>query len=104
MKNNIYVLLLFITFIACDKDNESTLPPGQSETTGTVWVSGGLFYCHSQIRTSEGDTLIPMINGKNIYPYSMGQKVKVVYEKLENIATGCNNSIACNIITTELIE
>ena len=100
---SIVILLLVLSF-ACNKSQEEQiLAPEQKEATGTVWQSGGLYYCHSQIRTTQGDTLIPMVNGNNFSPYSMGQKVYVIYEELKDVDPGCNG-IACEIIKSELIE
>jgi hypothetical protein len=103
MRNKLFFILMVFLAFSCGKDDEKPeLEPGQKEATGTVWISGGLFNCHSQIRTDEGKTLIPMINGRNSYPYKSGLKVYVMYEELE-INPGCSG-IACTIIKTELIE
>lgn len=99
MKNTLaFIAILFL--LSCSEEKEELLP-GQKEANGTVWVSGGLFYCAEQIRTNKGDTLIPMMNGRNQFHYQMGQKVYVVYEELNDVEPGCNNAIACKIIKVE---
>ena len=95
---------MLICVFACNKEDENPeLEPGQKEAIGTVWRSGGLFYCHAQIRTEKGDTLIPMENGRNAFHYSGGQRVHVIYLELKDFDPGCNG-VACKIIKTELIE
>lgn len=96
-------MMFALATFSCSEDKEA-LPAVQKEAKGTVWRSGGLLYCHSQIWTERGDTLIPMKDGKNHFHYQGGQKVYVIYEELKGVETGCNNGIACKIIKTELIE
>ena len=52
------LLIALTIYFSCSKetDNNTVIKEG----TGTVWLSGGLYFCAVQIRMEKGDTLIPV--------------------------------------------
>jgi hypothetical protein len=56
--NKIVWTIILIFMFSCGKDT-GTNEPQILEGTGTVWLSGGLMYCATQVRMENGDTLIP---------------------------------------------
>lgn len=97
----ILLIVLNISFSCSKKSDEKDFEI--KEGTGTVWLSGGLAYCATQIRMEKGDTLIP-VNEFAVLSYSADDKVQVKYKELDSRESGCSIGKDCEIIEIELIE
>ncbi len=96
-------IILFVSF-SCLKEscNEDS---AIKEGTGTVWLSGGLYFCAVQIWMEKGDTLIPFDRTNEMKILSNGYgKVKVKYKEIVPKQSGCSIGIDCEIIEIKLIE
>lgn len=98
MKNKIAILLfLFIAlFTSCEKE-ESNNEAEQKEGTGTIWLSGGLYFCAEQIHLDSGDTLI-VVNNSEIIQFQSGDHVLLKYRETGDKASGCNIGIDCEVL------
>lgn len=94
-------VILTITFSCLNKtdENNSEIKHG----TGTLWLSGGLYFCATQIRMESGDTIIP-INIEQVLVYKSGQRLKISYKELENKESGCSIGKDCYIEKVVAIE
>ena len=96
MKNKLTAILItLLVFFSCSKQNDEQLD--LKDGTGTVWLSGGLYYCAEQIHLLNGDTLI-VVNIDEIYKYKSGDEVFLKYRETGNRKSGCNIGIDCEII------
>lgn len=94
--------MLFILFSCTDEkeiDTESEVKKG----IGTVWLSGGLYFCATQIRMEKGDTLIPT-GEPEIFFYKSGMRINVSYIELQTKESGCSIGTDCKIIEFTVIE
>lgn len=96
------LILLFI-FISCSKEVEED-NFNIKEGNGTVWLSGGLYFCAEQIRMDNGDTLIPVINPPEIFLSAMNGRVHIKYKVIDNRVSGCTIGKDCEIIEINEIE
>jgi hypothetical protein len=98
-------LLLFINVIglqfSCTKENETETD--MKEGTGTLCLSGGLYFCAEQIRMDNGDTLIP-VNAMEVLHLKSGSSVFVKFQELESEESGCSVGKDCKIIEIQEIE
>ena len=93
MKNKFLYIFALLLIISCSKDTgDKNL--GIKVGTGTVWLSGGLYFCATQIRMDGGDTLIPITEQQMIF-YKGGQRVNILYKELETRETGCSIGKNC---------
>ena len=104
MKTKLFLLFIALLslpiFLSCEKGKSET--GGQTEM-GTVWLSGGLYYCAEQIRLDAGDTLI-VVNEEKILSFKSGDRVKVNYVKTDQNVSGCTIGTDCEIIDIEKID
>jgi hypothetical protein len=92
MKNNLLAFICMLLF-SCSK-NGGEAPT--KEETGTVWLSGGLANCASQIHLDNGDTLI--VNVWDVYPsFRSGERVTVTYKE-KGISKNCPPGIDCEVL------
>ena len=96
------LVVILAVSISCSNDTEEN-NANLKHGSGTLWLSGGLYYCATQIRMENGDTLIP-INELQVLKYNSGQKLKISYELLDNKETGCSIGKDCKIETVFLVE
>lgn len=96
---HVFILAVLISCSNESEENDANLKHGN----GTLWLSGGLMYCRTQIRMENGDTLIP-INEFQVLKYNSGQKLKISYELLETKETGCSIGKDCIIENVVLAE
>ncbi len=89
------ILITLLVFFSCSKQNDEQLE--LKEGNGTVWRSGGLYFCAEQIRLHNGDTLI-VVNESEIHKYESGDQVNLKYRETGNRESGCNIGIDCEII------
>jgi len=102
MKNKILLIIILTILISCSKNKEE-LPPDVFQGRGTVWLSGGLYYCAEQIRMDNGDTLI-ILNESELIPFKSGERVEVEYTIKETEDSGCEIGIDCEIIDIQLTK
>jgi hypothetical protein len=106
MKQTIFqlsiLLIVFIIPVSCSKDTGEENAKIK-EGSGTVWLSGGLFFCAEQIRMNNGDTLIPA-NNYELLSFQSGQKVRLKYSEIDTRESGCSIGKDCEIIDIKLIE
>lgn len=96
------ILIFLVLFVSCEKDDQEQQNE-LKEGLGTVWLSGGLYYCAEQIRMNEGDTLI--INDiETIYQFKSEDKVNLKYYETELHELGCTIGKNCDIIEIEKID
>jgi hypothetical protein len=97
-----YLVVIHALSFSCSnetEENNAIIKHGN----GTLWLSGGLMFCATQIRMENGDTLIP-INELQVLKYNSGQKLEISYELLETKETGCSIGKDCKIETVVLVE
>ena len=96
--------ILFIISFSCSKETDEK--DNIKEGRGTVWLSGGLYYCATQIRMTKGDTLIPIdfINEMKLMHFKMDDKVQVKYRELDSNESGCLIGKDCEIIEIKLLD
>lgn len=98
----IYLTIILVVTSSCsnepDENNSET-----KQGTGTLWLSGGLYFCATQIRMESGDTLIP-VNEEMVLMYNSGQKLNLSYKVLENKESGCSIGKDCKIDKVTIIE
>ena len=96
-------IVLFISFSCSKKSDEKDFEI--KEGTGTVWLSGGLYFCAVQIRMEKGDTLIPFERRNEIkIRFNGDDRVNVKYREIVPKQSGCSIGIDCEIIEIKLIE
>jgi len=92
-----------IFLISCGKETED-VELQVLEGTGTIWLSGGLMYCATQVRMENGDTLIPNQFNTEIMKLKTGNRVQLKYQELEIRESGCTIGKDCKIIEVKVIE
>ena len=99
----IFSILLFISF-SCSKETDEK--DNIKEGRGTVWLSGGFYFCAIQIRMEKGDTLIPvdLTNEMKLMHFKMDDKVRVKYRELDSKESGCSIGNDCEIIEIKLLD
>lgn len=102
MRNPLFLVIALLVLFSCSKEKEE-IPALVKEGKGTVWLSGGLYFCAEQIRMDNGDTLI-VADQMEIYAFKSGERILVKYEETEAIESGCNIGIDCEIIEIETID
>ncbi|MBT3384005.1 MAG: hypothetical protein HN778_13465 [Prolixibacteraceae bacterium] len=101
MKNKLFWIAVLLILFSCSKETDEKkfeIKKG----TGTVWLSGGLAFCATQIRMDSGDTLIPV--NEQILFYQGGQQVRISFSELEIRESGCSIGKDCEIIEITVIE
>jgi hypothetical protein len=101
--NKIVFTIIIILLFSCGKDAE-TNETQILEGTGTVWLSGGLMYCATQVRMENGDTLIPNQFNTEIMKLKTGNRVQLKYQELAIRESGCTIGKDCKIIEMKVIE
>ena len=99
----IFAIAILIFLISCGKDTENE-EPRILEGTGTVWFSGGLMYCATQVRMENGDTLIPNQFNTEIMKLKTGNRVQLKYQELAIRESGCTIGKDCKIIEVNVID
>lgn len=93
MKKNL-LAFIFILLFSCGKNG---VDAPIKEEAGTVWLSGGLAYCASQIHLDNGDTLIVQVS--DVYPsFRSGNRVTVMYKE-KGINKNCSPGIDCEVLS-----
>jgi hypothetical protein len=102
---NKYFVILFLTvfLFSCRKEKEDEISPAIKEATGTVWLSGGLYFCATQVRLDSGDTLIP-VNTEKILAFEVDDRVLIEYEELEKGETRCKIGKDCLVINVSPLD
>lgn len=98
MTKKILIGLVLIFALSCNKDNDDE---STKQGKGSVWLSGGLFYCAEQIHLDNGDTLI--VNLEDIISFKSGDRINVEYKEI-GINESCPPGINCEIIDIKKIE
>jgi len=101
--NKIVWIIVMIFLISCGKETED-VELQVLEGTGTIWLSGGLMYCATQVRMENGDTLIPNQFNTEIMKLKTGNRVQLKYQELEIRESGCTIGKDCKIIEVKVIE
>ena len=94
-------IVLFL--ISCGKDTENE-ESQILEGTGTVWLSGGLMYCATQVRMENGDTLIPSQFNTEIMKLKTGNRIQLKYQELAIRESDCTIGKDCKIFEVKVIE
>jgi hypothetical protein len=101
--NKIVWTIVLIFLFSCGKDAE-TKETQILEGTGTVWLSGGLMYCATQVRMENGDTLIPNQFNPEIMKLKTGNRIQLKYQELAIRESGCKIGKDCKIIEVKVID
>ena len=101
--NRILAIAILIFLISCGKESEND-EPLLLEGTGTVWLSGGLMHCATQVRMENGDTLIPNQFNTEIMKLKTGNRVQLKYQELAIRESGCTIGKDCKIIEVNVID
>jgi hypothetical protein len=101
--SKIISFLLLIILFSCSNEKEIDTEDEVKNGIGTVWLSGGLYFCATQIRMEKGDTLIP-VGEPEIMFYKSGMRINVTYTELHTKELGCSIGKDCKIIDYEVIE
>jgi hypothetical protein len=101
--NKIVWLVILIFLFSCAKETED-IEPQILEGTGTLWLSGGLMNCATQIRMENGDTLIPNQFNTDIMKLKTGNRVQLKYQELTIRESGCTIGKDCKIIEVRIID
>jgi hypothetical protein len=101
--NKIIWTIVFIFLFSCGKETE-TDETQILEGTGTVWLSGGLMFCATQVRMENGDTLIPNQFNNEIMKLKTGNRVQLKYQELAIRESGCTIGKDCKIIEVKVID
>jgi hypothetical protein len=102
MNKTVWIIVLIFLF-SCGKDIEID-EPQILKGTGTVWLSGGLMYCATQVRMENGDTLIPNQFNTEIMKLKTGNRVQLKYQELEIRESGCSIGKDCKILEVKAIN
>ena len=103
MPNKIIGAIILLFLISCGKETENE-EHEILEGTGTIWFSGGLMYCATQVRMENGDTLIPNQFSAELMKFKTGNRVKLKYQELNIRESGCTIGKDCKIIEVNVIE
>ena len=101
--NRIIGIIILLFLISCGKETENE-ESQILEGTGTVWFSGGLMYCATQVRMENGDTLIPNQFNTEIMKLKIGNRVQLKYQELTIRESGCTIGKDCKIIEVNVID
>jgi len=101
--NRIIGIIILLFLISCGKETENE-ESQILEGTGTVWLSGGLMYCATQVRMENGDTLIPNQFNTEIMKLKTGNRVQLKYQELAIRESGCTIGKDCKIIEVNVID
>jgi len=101
--NKIVWVVILIFLFSCGKETEDD-EPLVLVGTGTVWLSGGLIYCATQVRMENGDTLIPNQFNTEIMKLKTGNRIQLKYQELAIRESGCTIGKDCKIIEVKVIE
>ena len=101
--NKIFWLIVLIFLFSCGQETEDD-DPLVFEGTGTVWFSGGLMYCATQVRMENGDTLIPSQFNTEIMKLKTGNRIKLKYQELAIRESGCTIGKDCKIFEVKVID
>jgi len=101
--NKIVWIIVMIFLISCGKETED-VELQVLEGTGTIWLSGGLMYCATQVRMENGDTLIPNQFNTELMKLKTGNRVQLKYKELTIRESGCTIGKDCKIIEVKVIE
>lgn len=101
--NKLVWLVILIFLFSCAKETED-IEPQFLEGTGTLWLSGGLMNCATQIRMENGDTLIPNQFNTDIMKLKTGNRVQLKYQELTIRESGCTIGKDCKIIDVRVID
>ena len=101
--NKIVWIIVLIFLFSCGQKTEDE-EPLVLEETGTVWLSGGLMYCATQIIMENGDTLIPNQFNTEIMKLKTGTRIRMKYQLLTIRESGCNIGKDCEIFEVKVID
>ena len=101
--NKIVWVVILIFLISCGKETED-VNLQVLEGTGTVWFSGGLMNCATQVRMENGDTLIPNQFSSALMKLKTGNRVQLKYQELAIRESGCTIGKDCKIIEVKVID
>ncbi len=101
--NKLVWIIVLIFLFSCGKETE-TDEPQILEGIGTLWLSGGLMNCATQIRMENGDTLIPNQFNTDIMKLKTGNRVQLKYQELTIRESGCTIGKDCKIIDVRVID
>lgn len=101
--NKLVWIIVLIFLFSCGKETE-TYETQILEGTGTLWFSGGLMNCATQIRMENGDTLIPNQFNTEIMKLKTGNRVQLKYQELAIRESGCTIGKDCRIIEVKEID
>jgi hypothetical protein len=102
--NKLVMLILLPLLISCSKDTEKENNVVM-ENTGTVWKSGGLYYCATQFRMDTGDTLVPtQALTPAIVALRSGDRIHLKYSIPDERESGCTIGKDCRVIEISKIE
>ena len=101
--NKIIRVIILLFLISCGKETENE-DRQILEGTGTVWFSGGLMYCATQVRMENGDTLIPNQFSAELMKLKTGNRIKLKYQELTIRESGCSIGKDCKIIEVNVID
>lgn len=101
--NKIVWLVTLIFLFACGTETEND-EMQILEGTGTLWLSGGLMNCATQIRMENGDTLIPNQFNSDIMKLKSGNRIQLSYQELTIRESGCTIGKECKIIEVKVID
>lgn len=96
----VFLVCAITLLFSCSEQEES---PDWEEGLGTLWLSGGLYFCADQIRMAEGDTLI-VVNKTEIAPFKSGDEILVKYRKTGQNESGCTIGTDCEILEIKLAD
>jgi len=102
MNKIIWFVILIFSF-SCSNETEND-EPQIMEGTGTVWLSGGLMYCATQVRMENGDTLIPNQFSAEVMKLKSGNRIRLKYLELSIRESGCTIGKDCKIIDVRVID
>jgi len=97
MTKKILFGLALIFALSCNKDEDDSI----KQANGNVWISGGLYYCATQIHLDNGDTLVVKL--EDIISFMSEDKVSVRYKEF-GINKHCSPFIDCEIIEIKKVK
>jgi hypothetical protein len=101
--NKIVWIFILIFLFSCGKEAEDD-EPLVLDGTGTIWLSGGLMYCPTQVRMENGDTLIPNQFNTELMKLKTGTRIRLKYQLLTVSDSGCTIGKDCKIYEVNVIE
>jgi len=98
VKRKFLIGLALLVSFACNSGDENDFI---KQEHGTVWLSGGLFYCAEQIHLDNGDILV--VKMEDILSLTGGDRVSVRYREL-GANEFCPSHVDCEIIEIKRID